>query len=55
MKNISINQKRGVKLQSGIYYINYTTQSSESASRRALGFQGVKRCQLYRFALRFLA
>lgn len=54
MKNISSNQKRGVKLQSGIYYINYTTQGGESASPRDLrlrsGSDGRPLCLLSLFS-----
>lgn len=39
LKHISINQKRGVKLQSGVYYISYTTRREEPAATAVLGFR----------------
>lgn len=39
LKNISINQKRGMKLQGGIYYISYTTRRGEPAATAVLGFR----------------
>lgn len=46
MGNISMNQKRGVKLLSGIYYISYTTRAVRLPGRRPLRFQVGLRCQL---------
>lgn len=39
LKHISVNQKRGVKLQGGVYYISYTTWREEPAATAVLGFR----------------